>query len=59
LSVYINKGDGTFKGPAVHRASQNLGLATADVDHDGNLDLIGEWRRQPGSGHCERGPKTQ
>jgi hypothetical protein len=43
LSVYLGKGDGTFKaGPSqTTRLSPNLaGLATADVNGDGTLELL-------------------
>ncbi|MGA2742534.1 MAG: VCBS repeat-containing protein [Bryobacteraceae bacterium] len=43
VGVYINNGDGTFSGPATYGTDETtFGLATADVDHDGNLDLIGQ-----------------
>ena len=43
VGVYINKGDGTFSGPATYASDEtSFGLATADVDNDGNLDLIGQ-----------------
>ena len=43
VGVYINNGDGTFTGPTTYGAGETaFGLATADVDHDGNLDLIGQ-----------------
>jgi hypothetical protein len=40
LSVFINKGDGTFyKRPEVALEGKPLNLAMADFDHDGNGDL--------------------
>ncbi len=43
VGVYINNGDGTFSGPTTYAADETtFGLATADVDNDGNLDLIGQ-----------------
>ena len=42
VGVYINKGAGTFTGPTTYQVGDDLGLATADVDGDGNLDLVGE-----------------
>jgi len=43
VGVYINNGDGTFTGPTTYGAGDtSFGLATADVDNDGNLDLIGQ-----------------
>jgi VCBS repeat protein len=43
VGVYINNGDGTFSGPATFGTDETtFGLATADVDNDGNLDLIGQ-----------------
>ena len=43
VGVYINNGDGTFTGPATYGSGETtFGLATADVDNDGNLDLIGQ-----------------
>jgi len=42
VGIYINGGDGTFVGPVTYQVGDDLGLATADVDGDGNLDLVGE-----------------
>jgi hypothetical protein len=43
VGIYLNNGDGTFSAPSSFGASlTSFGLATADVDHDGNLDLIGQ-----------------
>jgi hypothetical protein len=42
IGVYINNGDGTFTGPATYPYGNTFGLATADVDNDGNLDIIGQ-----------------
>ncbi|MGA2136269.1 MAG: VCBS repeat-containing protein [Bryobacteraceae bacterium] len=42
LGVYINNGDGTFSGPTIYPAANSFGLAAADVDNDGNLDIIGQ-----------------
>ena len=43
VGVYLNKGDGTFTGPTTFGPLEtSFGLATADVDGDGNLDLIGQ-----------------
>jgi hypothetical protein len=43
VGVYINNGDGTFTGPTTYATGETtFGLATADVDNDGNLDLIGQ-----------------
>jgi len=43
VGVYINNGDGTFTGPATYAPGvTTFGLATADVNNDGNLDLIGQ-----------------
>ena len=42
VGIYMNKGDGTFLGPVTYQVGDDLGLATADVDGDGNLDLVGE-----------------
>src|SRR5580658_3763965 len=43
VGVYLNNGDGTFSGPATFASDETtFGLATADVDGDGNLDLIGQ-----------------
>ena len=43
VGVYINNGDGTFAGPTTYATGVTaFGLATADVDNDGNLDLVGQ-----------------
>jgi|HubBroStandDraft_1064217.scaffolds.fasta_scaffold06406_2 hypothetical protein len=43
VGIYINNGDGTFTGPTTYASDEtSFGLATADVDNDGNLDLIGQ-----------------
>jgi hypothetical protein len=43
VGVYLNNGDGTFSGPVTFGAGETtFGLAAADVDNDGNLDLIGQ-----------------
>jgi len=43
IGVYLNNGDGTFTGPTVFAPGETtFGLAAADVDNDGNLDLIGQ-----------------
>jgi hypothetical protein len=43
IGIYINNGDGTFTGPTTYASDEtSFGLATADVDNDGNLDLIGQ-----------------
>jgi hypothetical protein len=41
LSILINNGDGTFKAPANHTISGLAqAIATADLNADGNLDLV-------------------
>src|SRR5258707_13934946 len=41
VSVLINNGDGTFQNPASYSISGNVqALAAADLDADGNLDLV-------------------
>ncbi|MDX1927188.1 MAG: FG-GAP-like repeat-containing protein, partial [Pirellulaceae bacterium] len=42
-SVLFGKGDFTFKSPTKYSTNQTAGLKTADVNGDGNLDLIPIW----------------
>jgi hypothetical protein len=53
VAVYINKGDGTFSGPTLYNGITSFGLAAADVDNDGNLDLIGQGFVMLGLGNGE------
>ena len=40
--VYLGKGDGTFQPPVSYSVGQfSIGLALADMNLDGNLDLAG------------------
>ena len=41
VSILISNGDGSFQNPVVKTiAQQSSAIATADIDNDGNLDLV-------------------
>ncbi len=42
-TVLFGNGDFTFRSPVTYNTNQSTGLRTADVNGDGNLDLIPIW----------------
>ena len=40
MNIYLSNGDGTFRAGAQYPVTEYTGVAVADVNHDGKLDLI-------------------